>query len=249
MATLRDTWESTSFELEKLQCLPVCVESERTMLMQRLGPKYHLTFIPHPVTPTRLGSTKHKVAIVRQEGSNGDREMHAAFYLAGFDPWDINMVDLLGGTVDRGQFRGIVFVGGFSYADVNDSAKGWAGVIRFNSDLLARFEEFRCRPNTFSLGVCNGCQLMALLGWVPFPKSTGPVTSGGAGAVPEHQQPRFVHNASGRFESRWVAVKILDSPAVLLKGMADSTLGFDFSCCIVHDRFFECSRPVFQGCG
>ena len=230
MATLRDTWESTSFELEKLQCLPACVESERTMMLQRLGPKYHLTFIPDPVTSTeRLlvgpGSIKHKVAIVRQEGSNGDREMHAAFYLAGFDPWDVNMVDLVEGTVDLGQFRGIVFVGGFSYADVNDSAKGWAGVIRFNSDLLARFEEFRCRPNTFSLGICNGCQLMALLGWVPFPKSTGPATSGGAGTVPEHQQPRFVHNASGRFESRWVTVQVQESPAVMFKGMAGSSLG------------------------
>jgi phosphoribosylformylglycinamidine synthase len=93
--------------------------------------------------------------------------------------------------------RGLVFVGGFSYADVLDSAKGWAAGIRFNGRLLEQFKAFYQRPDTFSLGICNGCQLMALLGLVPALGQDG-------AALPDLQQPRFVHNASGRFESRWV---------------------------------------------
>ena len=93
-------------------------------------------------------SEKHRVAVVRQEGSNGDREMHAALHLAGFEAWDVNMNDLAiaagsPGAVELDQFRGVAFVGGFSYADVNDSAKGWAGAIRFNPVLLDKFERFR----------------------------------------------------------------------------------------------------------
>lgn len=112
-----------------------------------------------------MSSLYFQVAIIREEGSNGDREMAAAMYVAGLEPWDITMSDLLAGraTLDE-TFRGCVFVGGFSYADVLDSAKGWAGGIRFNPSVKAQFEAFFARPDTFSLGVCNGCQLAALLG-------------------------------------------------------------------------------------
>ena len=111
------------------------------------------------------------------------------------------------------DFRGIAFVGGFSYADVLDSAKGWAGVIRFNKKLSEQFERFYERPDTFSLGVCNGCQLMALLGWVPWK------------GIPDKLQPRFIQNKSGRFESRFSTVHILPSPPLCLKEWKDSTLG------------------------
>ena len=87
---------------------------------------------------------------------------------------------------------GVVFVGGFSYADVLDSAKGWAGTIRFSDSLRQQFQAFYSRPDTFSLGICNGCQLMALLGWVP---GTGQEQDG---ALPDSVQPRFIHNRSGR---------------------------------------------------
>ena len=93
--------------------------------------------------------------------------MAAAFFAAGFEVWDVNMRDVLKGDVTLDRFNGLAFVGGFSYADVLDSAKGWAGVIRFNSTLLHQFEHFRTRSDTFSFGACNGCQLMALLGWIP----------------------------------------------------------------------------------
>jgi phosphoribosylformylglycinamidine synthase len=139
--------------------------------------------------------------------------MTSAFYQAGFRPWDITMADLIDGRITLERFRGLVTVGGFSYADVPESAKGWAAAIRFNERLRKMFDDFYNRSDTFTLGVCNGCQLFALLGWVPWL------------GIPDPRQPRFVRNLSGRFESRWVTVKISESPAIMLKGMADSILG------------------------
>jgi phosphoribosylformylglycinamidine synthase len=211
---LRDLWEATSFQLDRLQANPERVEQERAGLHDRTGPTFVVPFDPLPTAPALLESkTKHRVAILREEGSNGDREMTSAFFAAGFEPWDVVMSDLLAGRVDLEGFRGIVAVGGFSYADVLDSAKGWAGVIRFNEGLREQFERFRDRSDTFSLGVCNGCQLLALLGWVPWH------------GIADEQQPRFIQNASGRFESRFAAVEIQPSPALMLRGMEGSRLG------------------------
>ncbi len=215
MPELRDLWEATSFQLERRQTNPFCVAQEEASLHARTGPKFNVPFTPMPTPPAILNaSSKPAVAIVREEGSNGDREMTSAFFAAGFEPWDVTTSDLLSGTIALDhQFRGVVFVGGFSYADVLDSAKGWAGVIRFNDGLRTQFDTFYNRPDTFSLGVCNGCQLMALLGWVPFP--------GLANAA----QPRFIRNESARFESRFSTVQIQDSPAIMFKNMAGASLG------------------------
>ena len=215
MTVLRDVWEATSFQLEKRQRDPECVAQEEAGLKNRKAPEWKLTFEPRQ-TPSSVmeGETKHKVAIIRQEGSNGDREMISAFLAAGFDAWDVTVRDLLDGNVTLDVFRGVVFVGGFSFADVLDSGKGWAGVIKFNASVYEQFQAFRLRKDTFSLGVCNGCQLMALLGWIPS-------TEG----LPEDRQPRLLHNASGKFESRFSSVKIEKSPAVMLKGMEGSSLG------------------------
>jgi phosphoribosylformylglycinamidine synthase len=210
----RDVWEETSFQLDRLQANPEYVEQERSGLHYRSGPKFRIPFDPQPTPATILEkSDKIPVAILREEGSNGDREMTSAFYAAGFEPWDVVMSDLLSGRIDLRRFRGVVAVGGFSYADVLDSAKGWAGTIRFNEDLWQQFQQFYERPDTFSLGVCNGCQLLALLGWVPWQ------------GIPDEQQPRFIRNASGRFESRFSAVQIQTSPAIMLSGMEGATLG------------------------
>jgi phosphoribosylformylglycinamidine synthase len=218
---LRDMWEDTSFQLEKFQRLPTCVELEKEGLKFRHEPSWELSFTPTFTDEKYINATsKPRVAVIREEGSNGDREMSAAFYAAGFDPWDVTMSDLLKGTISLDEFRGIVFVGGFSYADVLDSAKGWSASIRFNQPLLNQFQEFYKRPDTFSLGVCNGCQLMALLGWVP-----GPQVGGVHGAGGDPSQPRFIHNESGRFECRFTGVSIKDSPAIMFKGMEGSTLG------------------------
>lgn len=220
-AVLRDMWEDTSFQLEKFQRLESCVELEKSGLKYRHEPSWELSFTPSFTDEKFMTpALKPKVAVIREEGSNGDREMAAAFYAAGFEPWDITMSDLLCGAVSLKEFNGIAFVGGFSYADVLDSAKGWAASIRFNKPLLDQFQEFYRRPNTFSLGVCNGCQLMALLGWVPGPRVGGVLGAGG-----DPSQPRFVHNESGRFECRFTSVTIQDSPAMMFKGMEGSTLG------------------------
>jgi phosphoribosylformylglycinamidine synthase len=212
-ATLLAWWEETSDQIECLQMNPACAE-QQALSHDRRGPAYRLSFAPEP-TPASLlvRDRKPKVAILREEGSNGDREMTSAFFSAGFEPWDLTMSDLLGGDADLGRFRGLVFVGGFSYADVLDSAKGWAGIIRFNPRLSDMFDSFYRRADTFTLGVCNGCQLMALLGWVPW------------AGIPDTKQPRFIRNTSGRFESRWATVKIVDSPAVMFRGMQGSTFG------------------------
>jgi phosphoribosylformylglycinamidine synthase len=213
-AALRDLWEATSFALDRLQADPTCVAAEQEGLKQRTAPPFALSYIPRETPPAVLvGSRKPRVAIVREEGSNGDREMASAFAAAGFEPWDVAMTDLLRATVTLNRFRGVAFVGGFSFADVLDSAKGWAGVIRFSRALWDQFEAFYARHDTFSLGVCNGCQLAALLGWVPW-----------RGIADDHQ-PRFVQNASGRFESRFPTVRIEPSPAIMFRGMAGSVLG------------------------
>lgn len=215
MTAWRDIWESTSFHLEKRQRNPHCVAKEEAGLKWRKEPQWNLTYTPEPTAEHILKSSKkHTVAIVRQEGSNGDREMISAFVSAGLEAWDVTVGDLVSGRATLDKFRGLVFVGGFSYADVLDSGKGWAGVIKFNANVLQQFENFRQRKDTFSLGVCNGCQLMALLGWIP--------TLDG---LPEAVQPRLLHNASGRFESRFSSVQIQPSPAILFKGMEGSSLG------------------------
>lgn len=214
MLVLRDIWEETSCQLDLMQRNPKNVREERKNIYDRKGPSYVIPFTPRQTNEAALRSnTKPMVAVIREEGSNGDREMVSAFYLAGFDPWDVTITDLLQGRIILDQFRGVVFVGGFSYADVLDSAKGWAASIRFNKKVWNQFEKFYHRPDTFSLGVCNGCQLMALLGWVPWRR------------IADELQPRFIHNKSGRFESRFSTVKILKSPSLMLSGMENSVLG------------------------
>ena len=212
----RAMWETTAFKLEKLQCAPECVESEQAVQASREAPVWNVPFKTEWTPSSIMNSNrKVKVAILREEGSNGDREMAAAVTFAGMEPWDITMQDLLQNKASLSNFQGIIFVGGFSYADVMDSAKGWAGTIRFNEAVKAQFDAFYNRPDTFSLGICNGCQLMALLGWIPATD----------GVLDDKDQPRFIHNDSGRFESRWSNVQIQESPAVMLKGMEGTTLG------------------------
>ncbi len=214
MILLRSWWEETSYQLERLQIHPDCADTEKANIFERKGPAYRLHFIPEPAPSTILDRTdKPKVAILRDEGSNSDREMTSAFYLAGFEPWDICMNDLLAGTITLDGFQGLAAVGGFSYADVPESAKGWAATIRFNERLREMFLSFYNRPDTFTLGICNGCQLFGLLGWVP------------RLGLEDERQPRFIHNLSGRFESRWTTVKVEKSPAMMLKGMEGLVFG------------------------
>jgi phosphoribosylformylglycinamidine synthase len=205
MPELRDIWEETSFQLEFLQTSRECVLQEMSSLHLRNGPVYKCNF---EFEHSDKMMESPKVAIIREEGSNGDRELAAAFYAVGFEVYDITMTDIISGRCSLSTFRGIAFVGGFSYGDVFGSAKGWAGEIIFNEHLLKEFSAFRDRSDTFSLGICNGCQLMSLLGWV--------------GSI------RFIQNNSSRFESRFSCVTIPESPmspAMMFRGMEGSSLG------------------------
>ena len=214
MRLLRQWWEETSYRLERLQMNPACADEEKKNIYDRRGPSYHLSFTPEPAPPAVLASVaKPRVAILRDEGSNSDRELTSAFYMAGFEPWDITMTDLLADRINLDQFRGLAAVGGFSYADVPESAKGWAATILFNDKLKGMFQSFYDRSDTFTLGICNGCQLFGLLGWVPWQ------------GIKAEEQPRFIRNVSGRFESRWVTLKVLPGRSIMLRGMEDLVFG------------------------
>ncbi len=219
ISQLRCWWEATSAQIEALQMNPACATEEYAQHTRSLpgineASSYWLTFTPKETDLRLLGAKGNPaVAIIREEGTNGDREMAAACYAAGLAPWDVTMSDLLAGRITLDEFQGGIFAGGFSYMDVLGSAKGWAGTILFNPILKEMFDRFYARTDTFGLGVCNGCQLMALLGWVPWRGLVG------------MEQPRFVHNVSGRFESRWTQVAIQASPSVLFTGMEGSRLG------------------------
>jgi len=214
MRVLRDIWEETSSRIDELQAEKEVVKEERKNNFDRKGLNFRLTFSPEETHEIIMKKEKKpKVAIIREEGTNGDREMAAAFYMAGFEVWDVMMTDIISGRIDLSDFRGVVFPGGFSYGDVLDAGKGWAGEIIFNDRVRKIFKDFYERKDTFSFGVCNGCQLMSLLGWVPWSE------------IPKEKAPRFIRNKSKRFESRFLSVKILKSPSIMLKGMEGSVLG------------------------
>lgn len=212
---LRFWWEETSYQLDRQRTNPKQADEEWEAVKDGIIPlNYNVSFTPKATTPKILErKIKPRVAILREEGTNGEDEMRSAFYQAGFEVCDVTMTDLLSGSINLNKFRGLAAAGGFSYADVPESAKGWAATIRFNPKLKKMFDDFYNRSDTFSLGVCNGCQLFALLGWVPW------------AGISDDSQPRFVQNLSQVFESRWSTVKISQSPSIMLQGMENSVLG------------------------
>ena len=154
--------------------------------------------------------TGTRAAIIREKGVNGDREMAYALHLAGFDVRDVHMTDLINGNETLEDINMIVFVGGFSNSDVMGSAKGWAGAFIYNEKARIALDNFYKRDNTLSLGVCNGCQLMAELGII----------------YPDHaKKPLLQHNRSGKFESGFVTVEIAKSNSIMLNGMEGMKLG------------------------
>jgi phosphoribosylformylglycinamidine synthase len=204
LTDLRDDWEDTSFNMEVLQAVPMCVGQERASL-KTLRHYSYMWNGPTEVETVRF-TYRPMIAMIREEGSNGDREMAAAFYTVGFTVVDVCMNDfVINPDLNLNSFRGVVFVGGFSYSDVFGAAKGWYATINSNQRIKDEFDRFKQRPDTFSLGVCNGCQLISLLGWIPGYKMT--------------------RNQSGRFESRFSTVIINDSNSIMLKGMNGAVLG------------------------
>lgn len=160
--------------------------------------------------PYRHKSSGIRAAIIREKGVNGDREMAYALWLAGFDVKDIHMTDLIYGREDLSDVQMIVFVGGFSNSDVLGSAKGWAGAFLFNEKAKKALDDFYNRPDTLSLGVCNGCQLMMELGLI-YPE------------LKDH--PKMHHNGSGKFESAFINVTIPENRSVMLGSLSGSRLG------------------------
>ncbi|XP_050669431.1 phosphoribosylformylglycinamidine synthase isoform X11 [Leptidea sinapis] len=209
-------WEETSFRVECLQANTECVKQEWNGLENRKGPSYSVTFDP---TAAVVKCKSVRVAVLREEGTNGDREMIASLMMANFEVFDVTMSDLQSNKITLDAFQGLVFPGGFSYADTLGSAKGWAAGILFSESLYGQFSHFKGRSDTFSLGVCNGCQLMALLGWIDPAQNTGSVRK---------TQIFLDRNQSERFECRWSAVKINEDKTkedVWFRGMDGSVLG------------------------
>jgi phosphoribosylformylglycinamidine synthase len=162
------------------------------------------------ITPDRQQQSGVRAAIIREKGVNGDREMAYALYLAGFDVKDVHMTDLISGRETLSDINMIVFVGGFSNSDVLGSAKGWAGAFRYNPKAATALENFYNRADTLSLGVCNGCQLMAELGLL----------------YPGHKEkPRLCHNNSNKLESGFVNVRIAENNSVMLGSLSGMELG------------------------
>jgi phosphoribosylformylglycinamidine synthase len=213
---LRRWWEATSLRLDELQANRQTVDAERRS-MNCNEREYNLTFTPVSTPEDHfLDEDRPHVAVIREEGTNGDMELAAACHAAGMKTSIINMQDLLDGTIALDSFQMILTAGGFSYMDVFGSGKGWAATILFNERLTKMFEEFRTRSDTLSLHICNGCQWSALLGWLPFK---------GADSLPVTKQPRFIHNDSGRFESRWIQIRVNESPSVFFEDMWGSSFG------------------------
>ncbi len=210
VGTLRKLWWETTFHMQSRRDHPETAHEEFIAVQDDADPGLTAEPTFHPgEAPAVIGQTRPRIAILREQGVNGHLEMAAAFERAGFDPVDVHMTDLLSGEEDLQNFSGLVACGGFSYGDVLGAGSGWARSILFNPRLREIFAAFFARPHTFSLGVCNGCQMLSQL------KSLIP----GASAW-----PRFVRNRCQQFEARLVQVEILDSPSLFLKGMAGSRL-------------------------
>ena len=209
---LHALWSKTSYNMQAMRDNPVCAEQAYVQVSdsthQGLTP--HLTFDPEvSVAAPYLSLRQPKVAILREQGVNGQMEMAAAFSLAGFSCVDVSMSDLLSMRQDLSDFQGLAVCGGFSYGDVLGAGRGWAQVVALNNQLRDMFTAFFQREDTFTLGVCNGCQMLSQL------KDLIPGAS---------HWPTFKMNDSRQFESRLLQVKVCDSPSMFFSGMQESVI-------------------------
>jgi phosphoribosylformylglycinamidine synthase len=210
---LHRRWSETSFRIQEMRDNPACASEEYARLEDADDPglQARLSYDPDEdiAAPFISSGARPAVAILREQGVNSQTEMAAAFTRAGFDAYDVHMTDILERRVRLGRFHGLAACGGFSYGDVLGAGEGWAKSILFNARAREEFAAFFERSATFTLGVCNGCQMLSAL------KQLIP----GASAW-----PRFVRNRSEQFEARLSLVKVPPSPSVLLTGMHESVL-------------------------
>jgi len=213
LAELRASWSETTWQLQRLRDDPECADEEQQSRLDEDDPglSWSLAFDPQEDVAAPLIATgrRPRVAVLREQGVNSQLEMAAALERGGFTPVDIHMTDLLGGRVSLERFDGLVACGGFSYGDVLGAGEGWAKSILFNDRARELFAAWFERQDSFTLGVCNGCQMLAAL------KELIP----GADAW-----PRFVRNRSEQFEARLSLVEVCDSPSLFMAGMAGSRL-------------------------
>jgi phosphoribosylformylglycinamidine synthase len=210
---LFDAWWSVSHALQKLRDNPDSADEERALARDFAAPglKPKLAFDPAEdvAAPFVASGQRPKVAILREQGVNGQIEMAHAFERAGFRAFDVHMSDLIAGRVDLADFTGLAACGGFSYGDVLGAGRGWATSILERPALRDAFASFFARPDSFALGVCNGCQMLSQL----------------KGIIPgaEHW-PRFLRNRSEQFEARTSLLEVVESPSIFLRGMAGSRI-------------------------
>ena len=212
-AELLRVWGETSYRLQALRDNPEAALQEFDALAKAddagINPVLTFDLKDDVAAPLLSKGARPKIAILREQGVNGQIEMAAAFDRAGFATFDVHMSDILEGRVSLKDFKGFAACGGFSYGDVLGGGAGWAKSILFNPRARADFEAFFARPDVFALGVCNGCQMMANL------------TSLIPGAA---HWPRFTKNRSEQFEARFVTVEVMDSPSLFFKGMVGSRI-------------------------
>jgi phosphoribosylformylglycinamidine synthase len=211
--TLYKAWNETSHAMQRLRDNPQSADAELEFRLDDSDPGItpKLTFNPaEDVAASLIGSgARPRIAVLREQGVNGQVEMSAAFTRAGFDAVDVHMSDLASGRVKLADFRGFAACGGFSYGDVLGAGRGWATSILYNEMLRAQFTAFFADPTKFALGVCNGCQMMAQLKDI----------------IPGAQHwPKFLRNASEQYESRLVTLEVLETPSIFFKGMAGSRI-------------------------
>ena len=211
-ARLQRAWSETGFRLQSLRDNPDTARQEFDRILDERDPglNLHLTFDPDAnVAAPFIGGALPRVAILREQGVNSQHEMAAAFMRAGFDAFDVHMSDVLEGRDDLSSYQGLIACGGFSFGDVLGAGGGWAKSILNHSRACDLFAAFFARSDTFSLGVCNGCQMMARL----------------TGLVPGSSHwPLFLKNTSEQFEARLSLVEIGRSPSIFFAGMAGSRL-------------------------
>jgi phosphoribosylformylglycinamidine synthase len=210
---LRAVWSDVTRRIAVLRDNPAAAESEFQVKVDPtdpgISPKVSFALDARAASLTPTGRSRPAVAILREQGVNGEVEMGAAFARAGFKAVDVHMTDILSGRVSLREFRGLAACGGFSYGDVLGAGEGWAKSVLFNERARAEFSAFFAREDAFALGVCNGCQMMSNLHEI----------------IPGAELwPHFVQNRSERYEGRFVSLKIERSPSVLFAGMEGSVL-------------------------
>ena len=207
----QEAWSETTLALQSLRDNPKCAQEEfERIAHEDPGLSAQLTFDPEEdIAAPFIETSRPRMAILREQGVNGQVEMAASFHKAGFECVDVHMSDIISGRVTLDSFKGVVACGGFSYGDVLGAGEGWAKSILFNSRARDQFAAFFDRDDSFALGVCNGCQMLSNL------KSLIPGTD---------HWPHFVRNRSEQFEARTVMVEVAESPSILFQGMAGSRM-------------------------